>query len=56
MVAGVAAVTSLAVSKLYDHQLRQVQQRYGLLQQDHEQLQAQMVQLEGQLQDSDARR
>lgn len=54
--AGVAAVTSLAVSKLYDHQLRQVQQRYGLLQQDHEQLQAQMVQLEGQLQDSDARR
>lgn len=55
-VAGVAAFTGLVTSKLYGHQLHQAQKRYGVLEQDHEQLQAQLAQLEAQLNDSDARR
>lgn len=54
--AGVAAVTGLLTGKLYDHQLHQAQHRYGLLRTHHEALQAQLAQLEVQLEDSDARR
>lgn len=54
--AGVACLTGVLTSKLYAHQLHQAQQRYGILRQDHEQLQAQLAQVEAQLNDSDMRR
>jgi hypothetical protein len=55
-VAGVAAVTSIFTSKVYDHHLHQAQQRYMALRRDHEQLQEQLAQVDAKWGDVDLRK